>query len=164
MRIRITLLATLAVLACTTLGGVRAHAKDAYSAEQRQALAAVDALFAAMGQHDVNAARRLILPDAHFAVLLPDGKVRIEPDTAFLDTLGKHKEAFLERIWNAQVTVQGNLAQVWAPYDFHLDGKLSHCGIDSFSLMRTADGWRVAGISYTVQKTGCVPSPLDELR
>jgi hypothetical protein len=47
----------------------------------------------------------------------------------------------------------------WAPYDFHLDGKLSHCGIDSFGLVRGADGWRIAGISYTVQKTGCAPSP-----
>ena len=56
--------------------------------------------------------------------------------------------------------VQGNLAQVWAPYDFHLDGKLSHCGIDSFSLVRNADGWRVVGVSYTVQKVGCAPSPL----
>jgi hypothetical protein len=38
---------------------------------------------------------------------------------------------------------------------------MSHCGIYSFSLVRNADGWRIAGVSYTVQKTGCAPSPLD---
>ena len=94
----------------------------------------------------------------------PDGTVKIESDTGYLETLGKHKEAFRERIWDARVTVQGNLAQVWAPYDFHLDGKLSHCGIDSFSLVRKADGWRVAGVSYTVQKAGCAPSPLGQVK
>ncbi|HTH68287.1 MAG TPA: nuclear transport factor 2 family protein [Rhodanobacter sp.] len=108
----------------------------------------------------MDASRRLILPGASFVVVLPDGTVKIEPDTGYLEALGKHKEVFRERIWEAQVMVQGNLAQVWAPYDFHLDGKLSHCGIDSFSLVRNADGWRVVGVSYTVQKVGCAPSPL----
>ncbi|QRP62556.1 nuclear transport factor 2 family protein [Rhodanobacter sp. FDAARGOS 1247] len=160
MDFRISRFATLAVAASVALGGASVHAGETYSAAQREALGAVDALFVAMARHDVEASRRLILPGANFVVLLPDGKLRIEADTGYLDTLSKRKEAFLERIWDAQVTVQGNLAQVWAPYDFHLDGKLSHCGIDSFSLARTADGWRIAGISYTVQKVGCAPSPL----
>lgn len=160
MNLRMTTLAALGVAAFSVLAGGDALAKDTYSASQREALGAVDALFAAMAAHDVDASRRLILPGANFVVVLPDGTARIEPDTGYLDTLGKHKEAFRERIWDARVTVHGNLAQVWAPYDFHLDGKLSHCGIDSFSLVRGADGWRIAGISYTMQKTGCAPGPL----
>lgn len=160
MNLRTTTLATLAAAAFSALAGGNVQAKDTYGAPQREALGAVDALFAAMAKHDVDASRQLILPGATFVVVLPDGTVKVEPDTGYLDTLGKHKEAFRERIWDAQVTVQGNLAQVWAPYDFHLDGKLSHCGIDSFSLVRNADGWRVAGVSYTVQKVGCAPSPL----
>lgn len=118
-------------------------------------------LFDAMAKHDVDASRKLILPGASFVVVKPDGAVAMEHDTDYLDSLAKHKEAFRERIWNAQVMVQGDIALVWAPYDFHLDGKLSHCGIDSFSMVRTANGWRVAGVSYIVQKVGCAPSPLD---
>ncbi|WEN14203.1 nuclear transport factor 2 family protein [Rhodanobacter sp. AS-Z3] len=163
MNFRSATMAMIVFIACAIPGASCANAKDIYSPAQRDALAAVVALFTAMGKHDVDASRRLILPGANFVVLLPDGTVRIEPDTGYLDTLGKHREIFLERIWNAQVTVNGNIAQVWAPYDFHLDGKLSHCGIDNFSLVRTAAGWRVAGISYTVQKTGCMASPLGEV-
>jgi hypothetical protein len=157
-------LATLGAVAFSVLVSGNVQAKDTCSAPQREALGAVDALFAAMAKHDVDASRQLILPGATFVVVLPDGAVKVEPDTGYLDTLGKHREAFRERIWDAQVTVQGNLAQVWAPYDFHLDGKLSHCGIDSFSLVRGTDGWRVAGISYTVQKVGCAPSPLGSVK
>jgi hypothetical protein len=95
-----------------------------------------------------------------FVVVLPDGTVKVEHDTGCPETLGKPKEASRERIRDVLATVQGNLAQVRAPYDFHFDGKPSHGGIDSFSLVRGADGWRIAGIGCAVQKAGCAPSPL----
>lgn len=141
--------------------GINVQAKETHTVTQREVLGTVDALFDAMAKHDVDASRKLILPGASFVVVKPDGVVAMEHDTNYLDSLAKHKEAFRERIWNAQVMVQGDIAQVWAPYDFHLDGKLSHCGIDSFSMVRTANGWHVAGVSYTVQRVGCAPSPLD---
>ena len=49
---------------------------------------------------------------------------------------------------------------VWAPYDFHVNGAFSHCGVDVFSLVRTAEGWRIAAVAYTVEREGCAPSPL----
>ena len=36
-----------------------------------------------------------------------------------------------------------------------IDGKFSHCGIDSVSLFKTADGWKVATIAYTMETSGC---------
>jgi hypothetical protein len=49
---------------------------------------------------------------------------------------------------------------VHAPYDFHIDGKFSHCGTDVFTLVRAKGEWRIVSIVYTVQRTGCAPSPL----
>jgi aryl carrier-like protein len=161
MNCRMKSLAQLGSAAIFVFVGINAQAQEAYAATQREVLGAVNALFDAMTKHDVVASRKLIVPGAGFVVVRPDGTLLMEHDTDYLDSLARHKEAFRERIWDAQVTVQGDIAQVWAPYDFHLDGKLSHCGIDSFSMVRTAEGWRVAGISYTVQKVGCAPSPLD---
>ena len=69
-------------------------------------------------------------------------------------------EALLERMWNPAVRVHGGLADLWAPYDFHQGGRFSHCGVDSFSLVRGPNGWLVASITYTVEQTGCAPSPL----
>ena len=158
MNRRMKTLLQLATAANFVFAGINVQAREAHAAAR---LGAVDALFDAMAKHDVEASRKLIVPGASFVVVKPDGAVAMEHDTDYLDSLATHKEAFRERIWNAQVTVQGDIAQVWAPYDFHLDGKLSHCGIDSFSMVRTAEGWRVAGVSYTVRKVGCAPSPLD---
>ena len=54
-----------------------------------------------------------------------------------------------ERIWNPEVRVNGLIATVWAPYDFWIDGKFSHCGVDQFDLIKTEEGWKIAGGVYT---------------
>jgi hypothetical protein len=41
-----------------------------------------------------------------------------------------------------------------------VDGKFSHCGVDAITLVRTDAGWRIASFVYTVEETGCAPSPL----
>ncbi|OOG38118.1 nuclear transport factor 2 family protein [Rhodanobacter sp. C05] len=160
-------LQTLSRLGVATLfvfASVNVMAKDQHTPAEREVLGAVDALFDAMAKHDVDASRKLILPGAGFMAVSPEGTAQMKHDTDYLDSLAKHKEAFRERIWNPKVLVQGGIAQVWAPYDFHLDGKFSHCGIDSFSLVRSGKDWQVASVSYTVQKQGCPPSPLGELK
>ena len=48
--------------------------------------------------------------------------------------------------------------------DFHLDGKFTHCGTDIFTLVKTADGWKISGGIYTVEPTGCEPSPLGAIK
>jgi hypothetical protein len=68
-----------------------------------------------------------------------------------------------ERIWNPDVRIHGLIATVWAAYDFWIDGKLSHCGVDAFDLIKTPEGWRIAGGVYTVE-TQCSPSPLGPLK
>jgi hypothetical protein len=85
---------------------------------------------------------------------------RVQSDSAFIRSLASGNDALLERMWNPLVRVHGALAELWAPYDFHLGRRFSHCGVDSFTLIRGADGWQVASIAYTVEPTGCSPSPL----
>jgi len=74
--------------------------------------------------------------------------------------LGTAKQEYLERIWNPKILIRGGIANVWAEYDFHLDGKFHHCGVDSFRLVKTSGGWKIAGIIYTTETAGCTNSPL----
>jgi len=128
--------------------------------DHKAVLGVVDQTFAALARHDVVALRQLLVPGAVFAVLGPDGRVKMERDDEFLQMLGSRKGDWRERIWSPKVLMQDGLAQVWAPYDFHLDGKFSHCGIDSFSLVKDGSGqWRIAGITYNVQIDGCRTDP-----
>ena len=37
-------------------------------------------------------------------------------------------------------------------------------GTDIFTRVKTADGWKISGGSYTIQRTGCTPSPLGPVK
>ncbi len=63
-----------------------------------------------------------------------------------------HKEVFDERISYESIMIEPALASVWTPYEFFIDGKRSHCGTNSFQLVKTAEGWRIQYIIDTRRK------------
>ena len=65
-----------------------------------------------------------------------------------------------ERSWDETVLIQGNIAVVWTPYDFHVDGEFSHCGIDSFQLIKQDGQWLISNSSWTLETENCPASPL----
>jgi len=65
-----------------------------------------------------------------------------------------------ERGFDATVHVSGPLAVVWLPYDLYLDGTWSHCGVDTFTLVRVADGWKIAALAWSIeQPPACARHP-----
>jgi hypothetical protein len=129
-------------------------------------LGVVQAFFDTMAAKDVDGARRIVLPEGRFyAVGQQDGKPRIRSFTneEYLKDLPGMKGNVRERMWNPEVRIRGSIASVWTPYDFWRDGKLSHCGVDAFDLIKTPEGWRIAGGTYTVE-SNCEPSPLGPLK
>jgi hypothetical protein len=63
--------------------------------------------------------------------------------------------ALEERIYNPEVRLDDHLATVWVEYDFLVDGAVNHCGVDSYQMVRTADGWRILQIVDTQRRDGC---------
>jgi hypothetical protein len=124
----------------------------------------VQRLFDAMSAKDATAARSLFLPGTAMIAIRTTGKITTSTSEEFATHLAAAKEAWLERMWTPQIMIRGNIATLWAPYDFHLGGKFSHCGIDSVSLAKTEGGWKIATISYTVETEGCPASPLGPIR
>lgn len=128
-------------------------------------LAAAQGVFDAMARKDTAALGRLLHPAAHLIATTETGdSVRVSAvDRArFIAQIGSFPTTLLERMWNAEVRVSGAIASIWTQYDFHRDGKFSHCGIDAFQLVRTSEGWKVSSIIYTVvtPPARCRPSPL----
>lgn len=117
-------------------------------------------LFDIMAKHDAEAGKLLFTPEATLTSIREDGTRTILPVEKWLTRIGTSKDALLERMWNPQVQQHEFIAVVWANYDFHLNGKFHHCGVDSFNLVKTSAGWRIAGLTYTSEAEGCAPSPL----
>lgn len=88
---------------------------------------------------------------------LKDGKSRL--DMIGRDAFSKFftdKAAVIEETMYApKVEVDGDWAMVWGRYVFWVSGKVSHCGIDQFNLVRTEAGWKIANGASTIDPGGC---------
>ena len=67
------------------------------------------------------------------------------------------KDAADERITFDVIKIDGPLAIVWTPYHFYYNGKFSHCGVNSFQLVRFNNGWKIQYLIDTRRKQGCTP-------
>jgi ketosteroid isomerase-like protein len=63
--------------------------------------------------------------------------------------------AFEERLLSISAKVDGSMAQAWTPYEFWIDGKLSHCGVNSFQLFKENNSWKILHIIDTRRREGC---------
>ncbi|MDQ2713133.1 MAG: nuclear transport factor 2 family protein [Acidobacteriota bacterium] len=127
-----------------------------WAADNETPLGVAQKLFDAMKAHDAAAATRLFVPGASLASVDPEGKASVTPFEKFAEHIGTSKSDWLEHMSNPKVLAHGSIAAVWGEYDFYLNGALHHCGIDSFSMLRTATGWKIASVSDTRETSGCM--------
>ncbi len=79
----------------------------------------------------------------------------VREDLSSLNTSNNFKEI----PHSYDIKVHRDMAIAWVPYEFWVDGKFSHCGVDVFTLIKNNNIWKIASTAYTVEKDGC-----DELR
>lgn len=60
-----------------------------------------------------------------------------------------------EKITDYQIKIDGPMATAWTPYEFYLNGNFSHCGVNSFQLVKMEEGWKIVYIIDTRRKEGC---------
>ena len=60
-----------------------------------------------------------------------------------------------ERISFETIKTDGLLAMAWTPYTFYYKGQFSHCGVNSFQLVRFKGEWKIQYIIDTRNKKGC---------
>ena len=124
------------------------------SPEEVAVLAPVDAMFQGMTKRDPAAIKAAALPGT-IMVLMRDGKPEQMTIEAFADHFGTPTERHMEeRIHDPLVRIDHDLAVVWAPFEFLVDGKKDHCGTDLFNVVHTEGKWVIAGIADTGSK-GC---------
>lgn len=129
------------------------------AAGEAEVLAVVDRLFDAMRAGDSATVRDVFHPSATLVTIPPAGGapiLRTSDVESFIEAVGAPRsEVWDERIWDAVVNVEDDLATAWMQYSFHVDARLSHCGVNAFQLFRSADGWKVIHIADTRRREGC---------
>ncbi len=122
--------------------------------------AVVNQLFAAMKGADATKLKETFADSAVLQTIRrkQDGTffVQNEKVSDFIDQIGKAKKDSLdERIAFESVKVDGPLASVWTPYKFYYAGNFSHCGVNSFQLVRINGRWKIQFLIDTRRRQGC---------
>jgi Putative lumazine-binding len=120
----------------------------------------INDLFIAMKNGDAGALKNTFSPTAILQTIRKDkdGNITVhnEEITAFADFVSKQpKGAADERIQFETIRVDGPLAIAWTPYHFYFNGNFSHCGVNSFQLLRLSAGWKIQYLIDTRRKEGC---------
>ncbi len=133
----------------------------AQSDDRAAVVAVADSALAAISRNDFVALSDLMLDEA---VVVATGErdgvafVRAEGRAAWRARTSESR--WTERGWKPTVHLQAGLAVVWLPYDFYRDGKWSHCGIDTFTLVKRGERWWIAALAFTMeQPPACDPHP-----
>lgn len=59
---------------------------------------------------------------------------------------------FEERILSYSIQVDGTIAHAWTPYEFYINGKLSHQGVNAFTLFLDGAIWKIVHLIDTRRK------------
>jgi len=129
---------------------------SADTAEERAVMVPINQMFDGMAKRDAAMIKKPLLSGGSM-VLMRDGKPTQMTFDDFATRVGKPGTTQIqERIHDPLIRIDHDLAVVWAPFEFLVDGKVDHCGTDLFNLVRIDGNWVIASVADTGRKD-CAP-------
>lgn len=147
-----------AALVATLLIGVAVPA--AGQSDTAAVLGTLQRFVVALKAKDSLAMRAELHPQARFTLLRPAQGGGVQAMILTAETFPRlvsapNQPTLDEPIRNPKVTIDADLATVWAEYQVRIDGKVSHCGYDAFQLVRQQGAWKILNVSDTFRREGC---------
>jgi hypothetical protein len=129
------------------------------SDEETTVLVAMDRYLTAISESDLEAQTAMQAPGGMTYQWRPaeGGGMHItaHPNTYWTDPSRDDGHVYRERYWSPTVMIRGGIAVVWAPYEFWIDGKTSHCGVDVIDFVKIDGKWLVSNAMWTVEPEAC---------
>ena len=113
--------------------------------------------FSAMKAVDTVALRSCFTTNALLNVsqIRPEGTIVQEvPITKFVQSVMTRKPGDMdERVLSwGPILIDHEIASAWVPYEFYLNGKFSHKGVDVFLFVKTGNEFKIQTLLYNMQK------------
>jgi len=128
--------------------------------DEQAVLDVVVRLFDAMRTRDTTFMRAAMDPNARLtSSAVRQGQQVLESSTINDWIMGVARApdslVLIERTWNHEVRIDDGLATVWTPYAFYIGPRFSHCGVDSFQLVKSGTAWKIVAVSDTRRRDRC---------
>ena len=122
--------------------------------EEKIILNTVQHFFDALGTRDTTKAKNVLLTDCQFfSIRENESNININKTThtGFIKKLVSSNDPIQEIMRDPVVLINKHVAVVWTNYKFYKNGEYSHSGVDAFSLLKTSEGWKIAGLIYNIE-------------
>jgi hypothetical protein len=127
------------------------------SSDEDQIKAVILKTFSAMKSVDSVALKSCFTSSAmlHISQVKPEGNtLREVPAAKFIQNVMTRKPGDMdERVLSwGPILVDHEVATAWVPYEFYLNGKFTHKGVDVFLLLKMGDEFKIQTLMYNMQK------------
>lgn len=128
----------------------------AQKSEEESIKSTVNQIFTGMKTSDSVLIKKSFHKNAVLQTITRTAEVKNESINDFALSISKAEKGSLdERIIFSNILIDGNLASVWTPYEFYYKGQFSHCGVNSFQLVKSNNEWKIQYIIDTRRKDNC---------
>ena len=116
----------------------------------------VEKLFTGMKNADTVMIKSVFAENAILQTITKNNTVKTENVQDFVNSISQLSANDAdEKITFEAIHLDGNLASVFTPYEFYYKGKFSHCGANSFQLVKQNDTWKIQYLIDTRRKENC---------
>ncbi|MBC7409270.1 MAG: nuclear transport factor 2 family protein [Arcicella sp.] len=128
--------------------------------DEKAVKAVVVQLFEGMQKHDSTMIRACFHPSARMqsiGINRKTGNIEMTTENSidgFVKSIGSlpATSKIEERVLNYEIRLDAQMATAWTPYEFYVNEKRSHCGVDAFQFFKTEKGWKITTIADTRRK------------
>lgn len=122
--------------------------------------ATINKMFTGMKNADASLLKSSFADSAVLQTIIQakEGKIAVRNEVLkdFIDFVSKQSPGDAdERITFETIKIDGPLAIAWTPYNFYYKKQFSHCGVNSFQLVRVNGEWKIQYIIDTRRKQPC---------
>lgn len=114
-------------------------------------------------KHDAKALESLFLPGSDaWVVTLGDKtlksmrvkhpaapRYKVGTRKSFLQFVGSTKSSIEENFHNVRIHTDGSVGSVYFDFEFMMDGKVQNHGAETWQMVRTDTGWKIAAMLYS---------------
>ena len=134
------------------------------SVEKKAVQDAVDNFFKAFHAQDSVSLKEAVTPEIVMQTIgrNREGEIvlRSQEFSGFIQQITQIPDSvkFEERLKSYSVQIDGPMANAWTEYEFWVNGNFSHCGVNSFHMVKLKGQWKINYLVDTRRREGCSPS------
>lgn len=130
--------------------------------EELKVKTAIETFFEGFHKGDTTLMKSVMMPKVTMqtAFVNKDGQGQFKDDGG-ADNLLKaiagrpNDQKWDERLLDFNIQVDANMANAWVAYEFWYNDSFSHCGVNSFQLVKTQGKWRIIYLIDSRRRQGC---------